>query len=198
VVVAYRDWAAARGALPRPTLDAVAIRADEVPLPRPEAPAPVSPLRAVTVSHQPPPPASADPLLDAARASVRAELGELMPSPPPADGERGSIDVRSMLVVVVALAVALPLGVVVAGCPSVLRDPTIAPPPAPADAGSTTCHNGAPWRFTAGAWSQADRQCNRLATDASAVVCCATPSAMTGASIHACVPQSLCSPEVTP
>lgn len=117
VVVAYRDWAAARGVLPRPTLDAVANRADEVPRSRPEAPAPVSPLRAVTVSHQPPPPASADPLLDAARASVGAELGELMPSPPPANGQRGSIGVRALLAVVVALAVALPLGVVVAGCP---------------------------------------------------------------------------------
>lgn len=83
VVVAYRDWAAARGALPRPTLDAVASRADEVPLSRPEAPAPASSLRAVTVSHRPPPPASADPLLDAARASVRAELGDLLPSTPP-------------------------------------------------------------------------------------------------------------------
>ena len=54
------------------------------------APAIGSPLRAVTVSHRP---------------------------PPPADGERGSVDVRAMLAVVVALAVALPLGVVVAGCP---------------------------------------------------------------------------------
>lgn len=110
VVVAYRDWAAARGALPRPTLDAVAIRADEVPLPRPEAPAPVSPLRAVTVSHQP---------------------------PPPADEERGSIDVRSMLVVVVALAVALPLGVVVAGCPRM-------PPVSGCSPMAQTCINDSP------------------------------------------------------
>lgn len=110
VVVAYRDWAAARGALPRPTLDAVASRADEVPLPRPEAPAPVSPLRAVTVSHQP---------------------------PPPADEERGSIDVRSMLVVVVALAVALPLGVVVTGCPRM-------PPVSGCSPMAQTCINDSP------------------------------------------------------
>ena len=111
VVVAYRDWAAARGALPRPTLDAVANRADEVPQSRPEAPAPVSPLRAVTVSHQPP--------------------------PPPADEERGSIDVRSMLVVVVALAVALPLGVVVTGCPRM-------PPVSGCSPMAQTCINDSP------------------------------------------------------
>ena len=115
------------------------------------------------------------------------------------EGERGSVDVRAMLALVVGLSVVVALGVAFYGCPVVNRDPTIEPPPAPADAGTTTCHNGAPWRFSAGAWSQADRQCNRLATDASAVVCCLTPSALRpDASVHACVPMTLCSPEVTP
>lgn len=91
---------------------------------------------------------------------------------------------------------AIVAGALLVGCPTVIRDPVIAPPPAPADAGATACHNGAPWRFTAGAWSQADRQCNRLSTDASAVVCCATPSALrSDASVHACVPMARCSPQ---
>ncbi|MDO9020583.1 MAG: hypothetical protein Q8S73_37010 [Deltaproteobacteria bacterium] len=150
---------------PRVTL--APTRADEVVLDRPTVapPAPISALRATTLTGR--------------------------------EGERGSASVRSLLALAVGLTVVLPLGFALCGCPSVIREPSIEPPPAPADAGTTACHNGAPWRFTAGEWSQADRQCNRLSTDASAVVCCATPSAMTGASIHACVPMSACSPEVS-
>jgi hypothetical protein len=160
------------GAAVAPRVTLAPTRADEVALPRPEAPVTVyapaigaSPLRAPTLTGR--------------------------------ESERGSASVRSLLALAVGLTVVLPLGVALCGCPSVIREPSLEPPPAPADAGSTLCHNGAPWRFTAGEWSQADRQCNRLSTDASAVVCCATPSAMTGASIHACVPMSACSPEVS-
>lgn len=110
-----------------------------------------------------------------------------------------STALRALLALALGLCVAVPIGSALSGCPAVIREPTIDPPPAPADAGATACHNGAPWRFNGGEWSQADRQCNRLSTDASAVVCCLTPSAMhPDASLHACVPMALCSPEVTP
>ena len=116
---------------------------------------------------------------------------------PPIDSNRGFATLRALLAVVVLFAVAMAaLGI---GCgPRVIRDPVVATPPDGCLDGATTCHNGAPWRFSAGAWSQADRQCNRLATDASAVVCCLTPSALRpDASVHACVPMALCSPEVS-
>jgi hypothetical protein len=63
--------------LPSPESPPVVLPSPVAPPPRP-----ASPMRAVTVSSRPSPP-SADPLLDAARASVRAELGELIPSTPP-------------------------------------------------------------------------------------------------------------------
>lgn len=161
-------------------------RADELPLPRPAAPDAITALRARTLTGR-----------EGFDAGQRQTLAPDVVAAARREGERGSVDVRALLALVVGLSVVVPLGVVVAGCPAVNRDPTIAPPPAPADAGATACHNGAPWRFTAGAWSQADRQCNRLATDASAVVCCLTPSALRpDASVHACVPMALCSPEV--
>ena len=83
--------------------------------------------------------------------------------------------------------------------PSVTREPTLPPPPEGCTAGATLCHEGAPWRCGPdGHWSQADRRCDRMGTDATAVVCCATPSALRqGVSVHACVPSNVCSPEVT-
>ena len=88
------------------------------------------------------------------------------------------------------------------GCPgpTVIREPALPPPPEGCTAGATLCHEGAPWRCGPdGHWSQADRRCDRLGTDATAVVCCATPSVLRpGATVHACVPSTACSPEVTP
>ena len=91
-----------------------------------------------------------------------------------------------MKTIVVLLCLAL------CGCPTIIREPTVEPPPAPAAEGTTVCHNGAPWRFTASVWSQADRQCNRLA-DAGSVVCCLTASPFAGRpAVHACVTPSTC------
>lgn len=83
-----------------------------------------------------------------------------------------------------------------AGCPTVKRDPVVTRPPSGCTDGETTCRGGAPWRCNDRQWSQADRQCNRLA-DAGAVVCCPTPSALRpGVNVHACVPVDLCAAEV--
>jgi hypothetical protein len=196
LVVAWRDYAAARSSLPPLgiALPAEKTGALVVSETRPVAhPTPADgvafdaqrvALGAVTVD-----PAKGD------APSFDPHARQTVVPPQRDDGQRGSVDLPGMVTFVVAVLLA---GALLAGCPVVNRDPTIAPPPAPADAGTTTCHNGAPWRFAAGEWSQADRQCNRLSTDASAVVCCATPSALRpDASAHACVPMTLCSPEVS-
>lgn len=85
------------------------------------------------------------------------------------------------------------LGATVTGCPAVIREPALTPPPHGCEAGATTCHDGAPWRCGPdGEWSQADRRCDRLGA-----VCCATPSALRpGVTLHACVPVDRC--EVAP
>lgn len=94
-------------------------------------------------------------------------------------------------------ALLLLVALALAACPSVIREPAV-PPPAPGcAAGATACHDGAPFRCgPEGQWSQADRACGRLTSDAGAVVCCATPSALRpGALVHACVPTNLCTAE---
>ncbi len=114
------------------------------------------------------------------------------------ESERGYVTLRALLAVVVTLAVVLPLGVAVLGCgPRVLREPTPATPPDGCVGGATVCHDGAPWRCSRGRWSQADRVCARLGTDASpAPVCCLTQSALReDAVLHACVPAVACLPE---
>ena len=99
---------------------------------------------------------------------------------------------------------ALILASLALGCPGpvVIREPALLPPPEGCVAGATLCHEGAPWRCGPdGRWSQADRRCDRLGTEATPVVCCATPSALRpGATVHACVPSTVCvpAPEVTP
>lgn len=94
------------------------------------------------------------------------------------------------------------LVLVLVGCPgpAVIREPALPPPPEGCVAGATVCHQGAPWRCGPGGhWSQADRRCDRLGTEATPVLCCLTPSALRpGVNVHACVPSNACAPEVTP
>jgi len=94
------------------------------------------------------------------------------------------------------------LGAVLAGCPKVIREPSLPPPPDGCTAGATLCHQGAPWRCGPdGHWSQADRRCDRLSGSGDggvAVLCCATPSVLRpSALVHACVPANVCAPEVS-
>jgi hypothetical protein len=93
-----------------------------------------------------------------------------------------------------AVALVVLVGLALAACPRVIREPAV-PAPAPGcDGGATACNLGAPFRCgPGGQWSQADRACGRLTSDAGAVVCCATPSAIRpGVLVHACVPSNLC------
>jgi hypothetical protein len=112
------------------------------------------------------------------------------------ESERGYATLRALLAAVVLLAVVVAaLGI---GCgPRVLREPTPATPPDGCVGGATVCHDGAPWRCSRGRWSQADRVCARLGTDASPPpVCCLTQSALReDAVLHACVPTAACLPE---
>ena len=108
------------------------------------------------------------------------------PRPP---GQSGRASVGALFVLLVAS-----LALVVA-CPRVIREPALPPPPSGCAQGATVCHEGAPWRCgPGGAWSQADRRCDRLAAgDAAVAVCCSTPSAIRpGVMLHACVPAALC------
>lgn len=87
------------------------------------------------------------------------------------------------------------LAAALCACPVVNRDPPVARPPSGCTAGGTMCRDGAPWRCSDNEWSQADRQCNRLA-DAGSVVCCLTPSGVRpDVLLHACVPQTDCREE---
>lgn len=90
----------------------------------------------------------------------------------------------------VLLAAALALG----GCPRVIRDAPLAPPPPGCEPGSTSCHGGAPWRCgPGGVWSRANRVCGLLSADGGTFVCCATPSPVRpGVMIHACVSAASC------
>lgn len=108
------------------------------------------------------------------------------------ESERGSVDLAGLIGCVVIAALAT---VIACGCgPRVLREPTPATPPDGCVGGATVCHDGAPWRCSRGRWSQADRVCSRLGTDASPPpVCCLTQSALReDAVLHACVPQVAC------
>lgn len=89
------------------------------------------------------------------------------------------------------------LAMTLCACPAIIRDPEVPRPPRGCTAGATMCRDGAPWRCSDNEWSQADRQCNRLA-DAGSVVCCLTASAIRpNVTLHACVPQSDCRQETT-
>lgn len=93
-----------------------------------------------------------------------------------------------------ALAFALAASVAL-GCPSVIRDPHVEPPPPGCEPGATSCHGGAPWRCgPGGVWSRANRVCSRLDVgDAAPAVCCPAPSPLRpGRAGHACVPAALC------
>lgn len=121
--------------------------------------------------------------------------------PPPSDPQRGAVRVGALLVICGGVLLATLAGAVLTGCPKVIREPSLPPPPDGCVAGSTLCHEGAPWRCGPdGHWSQADRRCDRLsgADGGTAVLCCATPSALRpGALVHACVPANVCAPEVS-
>lgn len=116
-------------------------------------------------------------------------------------GERGSVRIGALVAISGALLLAMVVGAVLTGCPKVIREPALPPPPSGCDAGATLCHEGAPWRCgPEGRWSQADRRCDRLsgADGGTAVLCCAAPSALRpGALVHACVPSNVCAPEVS-
>jgi hypothetical protein len=122
--------------------------------------------------------------------------------PPPSDPQRGAVRVGALLAICGGVLLATLAGAVLTGCPKVIREPSLPPPPDGCVAGSTLCHEGAPWRCgPEGRWSQADRRCDRLsgADGGTAVLCCATPSALQpGALVHACVPANVCAPEVSP
>jgi len=109
---------------------------------------------------------------------------------------------RAALRLCLVVLLALGAGVVASGCPKVIREPSLPPPPDGCVAGATLCHEGAPWRCgPEGRWSQADRRCDRLsgADGGVGVLCCATRSALRpGVLVHACVPANVCAPEVTP
>lgn len=121
--------------------------------------------------------------------------------PPPSDPQRGAVRVGALLAICGGVLLATLAGAVLTGCPKVIREPSLPPPPDGCVAGSTLCHEGAPWRCGPdGHWSQADRRCDRLsgADGGTAVLCCATPSALRpGALVHACVPANVCAPEVS-
>lgn len=111
------------------------------------------------------------------------------------ESERGSVDLAGLIGCVVIAALAT---VIACGCgPRVIREPAPATPPDGCVGGATICHDGAPWRCSRGRWSQADRVCSRLGTDASPPpVCCLTQSALReDAVLHACVPAVACLPE---
>lgn len=121
--------------------------------------------------------------------------------PPPSQGQRGTVRFGAVAVLLALGLGALALGAVLSGCPKVIREPSLPPPPDGCVAGTTLCHEGAPWRCGPdGHWSQADRRCDRLsgADGGVGVICCATPSALRpGALVHACVPSTVCAPEVS-
>ena len=122
-----------------------------------------------------------------------------VPAPIQREGERGSARVGAVAFVLAVGLCLAGLGATLAGCPKVIREPALPPPPDGCDAGATLCHQGAPWRCGPGGhWSQADRRCDRLGAADASVVCCPSPSALRpSALVHACVPPTACSPEVS-
>ena len=122
-----------------------------------------------------------------------------VPAPIQREGERGSARVGAVAFVLAVGLCLAGLGATLAGCPKVIREPALPPPPDGCDAGATLCHQGAPWRCGPGGhWSQADRRCDRLGAADASVVCCPSPSALRpSALVHACVSPTACSPEVS-
>lgn len=115
------------------------------------------------------------------------------------DGQSGRATVGAVAFVLAVGLCLAGLGATLAGCPKVIREPSLPPPPDGCDAGATLCHQGAPWRCGPGGhWSQADRRCDRLGAADASVVCCPSPSALRpSALVHACVPPTVCAPEVS-
>lgn len=105
-----------------------------------------------------------------------------------APSQRGGATAEAMAFACIFAAACLPLGVVLAGCPRVTRDPVVAPPPAGCTAGATVCYAGTPWRCgPGGRWAQADRRCDLIGG-----VCCLTRSALTSAMVHSCTSTNRC------
>jgi len=145
---------------------------------------------------------------DAEIAALRARVAELAASRvdtgAPLVGRPGGSPGRASVGAMVALALGataalLLMAAALPGCPSVIHEPAVAPPPGACVRGATACHLGTPFRCGPDGWSQADRRCGGLGTDAAQVVCCTTPSALRpGATVAACVPPSACVGEVSP
>lgn len=166
LVIAWRDLAASRSALP---LSALAEKTG-----------------ALVVSETRP----ADPADEDTHASI-------VPPPPfdPHRTQRGSISLRALLAVVVGLAVVLPLGVGLYGCPASrqLTRPALGPVDG-CEPRSTRCAPDGRPQVCSGSrrWTDADAVC-ALGVNVSAV-CCLTRSPVTGAELHACVLAERCLP----
>lgn len=133
LVVAWREYAAARSSLPplgialpaekQGALDVSATRAPEPPHPTPPDGVAFDVQRrtlgVVTVD-----PRKSEPPFDpTARQTIVPEVAAQIASETlPRDGQRGSISLRALLAIVVGLAVVLPLGVGLYGCP---RNPPV-------------------------------------------------------------------------
>ena len=109
-------------------------------------------------------------------ADDRPPAPSKVPAPIQREGERGSARVGAVAFVLAVGLCLAGLGATLAGCPKVIREPALPPPPDGCDAGATLCHQGAPWRCGPGGhWSQADRRCDRLGAADASVVCCRRP-----------------------
>lgn len=109
--------------------------------------------------------------------------------------ERGSISLRALLAIVVGLAVVLPLGVALYGCPASrqLTRPALGPVDG-CEPRSTRCAPDGRPQVCSGSrrWTDSDNVC-ALSVNVSAV-CCLTRSPVTGAELHACVLAERCLP----
>ena len=210
LVVAWRDYAAARSSLP-PL--GIALPAEKTgALVVSETRGFTSARSAYELDHpHPPHPTPAD---GVAHDAQRVALGAVTVDPgksdapsfdpharqtvvPPArdDGQRGSVDVRGLLAVVVALSVVLPLGVALYGCPASrqLTRPALGQVDG-CEPRSTRCSPTGRPQVCSGSrrWTDADAVC-ALGVNVSAV-CCLTRSPVTGAELHACVLAERCLP----
>jgi len=113
----------------------------------------------------------------------------------PGNGQRGSASLRVLLGVVVGLAVVLPLGVGLYGCPASrqLTRPALGQVDG-CEPRSTRCAPDGRPQVCSGSrrWTDADNAC-ALGVNVSAV-CCLTRSPVTGAELHACVIAERCLP----
>lgn len=204
LVVAWREYAAARSSLPplsialpaekQGALDVSATRTPEPPHPTPADGVAFDAQRrsigAVTVD-----PRKSEPPFDpTARQTIVPEVAAQIASETlPRDGQRGSISLRALLAIVVGLAVVLPLGAGLYGCPASrqLTRPALGPVDG-CEPRSTRCAPDGRPQVCSGSrrWTDSDNVC-ALSVNVSAV-CCLTRSPVTGAELHACVLAERC------